>query len=85
MPGGMGAESGLIFVGDVLRFVDGVDVTKTTMQEFEERLLGEDGSTLTLSFCKPGPNTSALVHVSVNRGRIWRTGVRVHALTHMCT
>lgn len=68
VPGGMGAESGLIFVGDVLRFVDGVNVTKTTMQEFEERLLGEDGSTLTLSFGKPGPNTSALVHVAVNRG-----------------
>ena len=48
VPVGMGAESGLIFVGDVLRFVDGVDVTKTTMQEFEERLLGEDGYTLCL-------------------------------------
>ena len=68
MPGGMGAESGLIFVGDVLRFVDGVDVTKTTMQEFEELLMGEDGTALTLSFGKPGPNTSALVHVAVNRG-----------------
>ena len=68
VPGGMGAESGLIFVGDVLRFVDGVDVTKTTMQEFEELLLGEDGSNVTLSFGKPGSTTSALVHVAVNRG-----------------
>jgi hypothetical protein len=67
VPGGMGAESGLIFVGDVLRFVDGVDVTKTTMQEFEELLLGEDDTNLTLSFGKPG-STSALVHVAVNRG-----------------
>jgi hypothetical protein len=67
VPGGMGAESGLIFVGDVLRFVDGVDVTKTTMQEFEELLLGEDDTNVTLSFGKPG-STSALVHVAVNRG-----------------
>lgn len=64
----MGAESGLIFVGDVLRFIDGVDVTKTMGPDFDELLLGEDGSTVTLSFGKPGSNTSALVHVAVNRG-----------------
>ena len=68
VPGGTGAESGLIFVGDVLRFVDGVDVTKTVGLDFDELLLGEDGSTITLSFGKPGSNTSALVHVAVNRG-----------------
>jgi len=68
VPGGMGAESGLIFVGDVLRFVDGVDVTKTNGPDFDDILLGEDGSTVTLSFGKPGSNTSALVHVAVNRG-----------------
>jgi len=68
VPGGTGAESGLIFVGDVLRFVDGVDVTKTVGLDFDELLLGEDGSTITLSFGKPGSNTSALVHVDVNRG-----------------
>jgi len=68
VPGGMDAESGLIFVGDVLRLVDGVDVTKTTMQEFEELLLGEDSTTATLSFGKPASTTSALVHVAVNRG-----------------
>ena len=68
VPGGMGASSGLIFVGDVLRFVDGVDVAKTTMQEFEELLLGEDGTKVTLSFGKPGSTTSALVHVTINRG-----------------
>jgi hypothetical protein len=58
----------LVFVGDVLRFVDGVDVTKTVGPDFEDLLLGEDGSTVTLSFGKPGSNTSALVHVAVNRG-----------------
>ena len=68
VPGCTGAESGLIFVGDVLRFVDGIDVTKTSGPDFEELLLGEDGSTITLSFGKPGSNTSALVHVAVNRG-----------------
>lgn len=67
-PGGTGAESGLIFVGDVLRFVDGIDVTKTVGPEFDELMLGEDGSTVTLSFGKPGSKTSALVHVAVNRG-----------------
>ena len=64
----MGAESGLIFVGDVLRFIDGVDVTKTKGPDFDELLFGDDGSTVTLSFGKPGSNTSALVHVAVNRG-----------------
>lgn len=68
VPTGTGAESGLIFVGDVLRFVDGVDVTKTVGLDFDELLLGENGSTITLSFGKPGSNTSALVHVAVNRG-----------------
>jgi hypothetical protein len=63
-----GAESGLIFVGDVLRFVDGVDVTRTVQPEFEELLAGENGSTVTLSFGKPGSKTSALVHVAVSRG-----------------
>jgi hypothetical protein len=68
VPGGTGAKSGLIFVGDVLRFVGVVDVTKTVGPDFENLLVGDDGSTVTLSFDKPGSNTSALMHVSVIRG-----------------
>lgn len=53
VPGGTGEDSGLIFVGDKLRFVDGVDVTKITAAEFTELIMGPNGSTVTLSFQKP--------------------------------
>jgi C-terminal processing protease CtpA/Prc len=52
-PGGTGEVSGLILVGDKLRFVDGVDVTKITAAEFTDLIMGPNGSTVTLSFQKP--------------------------------
>jgi hypothetical protein len=52
-PGGTGEVSGLILVGDKLRFVDGVDVTKITAAEFTDLIMGPNASTVTLSFQKP--------------------------------
>mmetsp|Transcript_603 Transcript_603/g.1569 ORF Transcript_603/g.1569 Transcript_603/m.1569 type:complete len:504 (+) Transcript_603:2-1513(+) len=68
VPGGAGEESGLVFVGDVLRFVDGVDVTNCTAEDLHETLLGLEGTNVTLSFGKPGDEyDDSLVHVAVTR------------------
>ena len=50
--GGPADESGLIIVGDKLRFVDGVDVTKVPPADFPLLIQGISGSPITLSFHK---------------------------------
>ncbi len=68
-PGGPGAKSGGVYVGDKLKMIDDMDITQLPIEEFPALISGPLGSSVKLLLIRHGDGEGdALVHLTLTRG-----------------
>ena len=69
IPGGPGAKSGRVFVGDKLKMINDIDITQISIDDFPELISGPMGSAVKLTLIrKHEGGGDTIVHATLTRG-----------------